>query len=121
MNRRVNITGCVALGMLLWLPFVAATEPPQLAHNPFARPPSEGNLQNEPVATRSGVVRELDLRATLVASSDRLANVGGKTLGPGEQYQGYTLLQVFEDRAVFAKDGARLTIHVKPELEDDDD
>ena len=98
-----------------------ANEPPTLRGNPFARPPS---VVTAPRLSEPGVDGDpsgLDLRATMVGSRDRLANVAGKTLRPGDDYQGYTLVQVLEDRAVFARAGKRLTVFVKPELEEDDE
>ena len=108
--------------LLLWASSMAgATEPPALAHNPFARPPSvvTAPLRSQPQT--DGSTQPLDLRATMVGTRDRLANVAGKTLRPGEEVQGYTLVQVFEDRAVFARQGNRLTVYVKPDLEEDDE
>ena len=74
-----------------------------------------------PEARIDGDPSGLELRATLVGSRDKLANVAGKTLRPGDEIQGYTLVKVFEDRAVFARKGSRLTVYVKPELEEDDE
>ena len=98
-----------------------AAEPPSLAHNPFARPPSEVAIPARPLLRTDGTTLPLDLRATLVSSNDKLANVAGKVIRPGDEVDGYTLLQVFEDRAVFRKAGNRLTIYVKPDLEEDDE
>jgi len=98
-----------------------AGEPVSLLHNPFSRPPSLITLASSPVVAADGTVRVFDLRATMVSTTDRLANVAGRTLRPGDEVQGYTLLQVFEDRAIFARAGARLTVYVKPELVDDDE
>ena len=99
---------------------VDAAEPPELSHNPFSRPPSEISARIRGVPTPDGSAQALDLRATRVMSNSRLANVVGHTMRPGDEVQGYTLLQVFEDRAIFVRDGKRLTIYVKPDPEDDD-
>ena len=98
-----------------------ALEPPELAHNPFSRPPSEATFEDRPVVRADGKTQDLELRATMVAPNSRLANVAGRTLRPGDEVAGFTLLQVFEDRAVFTKGGSRLTVYVKPDLEEDDD
>jgi len=112
----------VATSLLLALCVAAtAAEPPRLAHNPFSRPPSQVTIPDRLRERPDGSTQELDLRATLVASRDKLANVGGKILRPGDEVQGYTLLQVFEDRAVFTREGNQLTIYVKPNLEQDDE
>jgi len=98
-----------------------ASEPQDLANNPFARPPSEvsGEMRN-PVQA-DGTVAPLDLRATMVGTADKLANVGGRVVRPGDEIEGYTLLQVFEDHAIFERDSNRLAIYVKPHLVEDDE
>lgn len=101
---------------------VWAAEPPPLRHNPFSRPPS--NVLADSGAQSAGVgdvPGEVDLRATMVASTTKLANVAGRILRPGEEFHGLTLLDVFEDRAVFASGGRRLTVYVKPDLVQEDD
>ncbi len=100
---------------------VSASEPPTLRGNPFARPPSVVTTPSLSEPRVDGDPTGLELRATLVGLRDRLANVAGKTLRPGDEFQGYTLVQVLEDRAVFARAGKRLTVFVKPELEKDDE
>lgn len=112
--------GALAATTLL-LSNASAAEQPQLAHNPFSRPPSEVIVPVRPVLRTDGTTQEIDLRATLVASKDKLANVAGKILRPGDEVQGYTLVSVYEDRAIFAKEGSRLTIYVKPDLHKDDE
>lgn len=93
-----------------------AEAPHELENNPFSRPPSIAAVKIRPLVSADGSVLELDLHATLVASDKRLANVAGHILRPGQEVDGYTLLQVFENRAVFSRDGRRLTIYVKPDL-----
>ena len=101
---------------------VAVTaEPARLAHNPFSRPPSASPSPPGDGASRSRTPQVLDLRATMVATNTRLADVAGQILRPGDELNGYRLLQVFEDRAVFAIEGKHLTIYVKPELAEDDE
>ena len=97
-------------------------EPMRLTHNPFSRPPSASPSSiGEAAARRSRTPQVLDLRATMVARNTRLVDVAGQILRPGDELNGYKLLQVFEDRAVFDIDGKHLTIHVKPELARDDE
>lgn len=97
-----------------------AAEPPPLSKNPFSRPPSQITVDSQPQVLADGSVQELDLRATMAASTAGLANVAGKILRPGDEVQGYRLLKVFEDRAIFEREGKRLTIYVKPQIDDDD-
>ena len=95
-----------------------AAEPPPLRHNPFSRPPSVVlRAEAAPEFGDDIPLSVLELKATMVSSGDRLANVGGRILRPGDEFQGYRLLQVYENRAVFARDDDRLTLFVKPNLE----
>ncbi len=108
MNGRIqSIASSVAL--LLWTT-VSANEPPPLDNNPFSRPPSEVTIPIRRAAGFDGPIQELDLRATIVTTKSSLANVAGRTLRPGDDVQGYTLLQVYEDHAVFTGHGKQLTI-----------
>ena len=80
----------------------------------------------EPAPMRIGEEPEfsnalLTLRITMVSNRKRLAKVGEKILAPGDEVQGYRLLRVYEDRAVFERQGNELTVYVKPNLEDPDD
>jgi len=105
------------------VPIIAgAAEPPALAHNPFTRPPSERTVEQQAfTGDAQDAPTRLELRATMVALSDKLANVGGRTLRPGDEVQGYRLQRVFEDRAVFVRDGRKLTVYVKPDLVEEDE
>ena len=98
-----------------------AAEPTPLEHNPFSRPPSAVPRDVTPFIAEDGTAQDIDLRVTMVASNDRLANVAGRTLRPGDEMQGYKLLRVYEDRAVFVRAGRRLTVYVKPDLVEDDE
>ena len=98
-----------------------ASEPPTLRSNPFARPPSAPITPRLSEPGTDGDSSGLELRATMVGTRGKFANVAGRTLRPGDEYQGYTLVQVHEDRAVFSREGRRLTIYVKPELEENDE
>ena len=99
----------------------SASDPQDLAHNPFARPPSEATMEIRNPVQVDGTVAPLDLRATMVGTTDKLANVGGRTLRPGDEVQGYVLIQVYEDKAIFSRDSNRLTVYVKPHLVEEDD
>lgn len=113
MNARPGKITLLAIGALL--PVLAqASDAPPLAKNPFSRPPSqEIQLRGEP-AQNSGPRGTLTVRVTMVGNGNNLANVDGRILRPGDEISGYTLLQVFEDRAVFSRNGEKLTVFVKP-------
>ena len=93
-------------------------EPPPLKNNPFARPPSDAFVANVRVADdeRDG---ELMLVATMVSPTARFANVEGRVLRAGDEVGGYKLRRIFEDRAIFERNGREVTIYVKPELEEE--
>lgn len=96
--------------------------PPALSHNPFSRPPSEVvRTERSIVELGDGSVPTFPLHATMVGRASHLANVGGRILKPGDEYQGYRLLSVHERHAVFEKDGRKMTIYVKPERIEDDE
>jgi len=93
----------------------SADGPPSLSNNPFARPPSE--TIPVPREIRDGgdeTPSTLPLHATMVGRVNRLANVGGRILKPGDDYRGYRLSAIYEDRAVFERDGQSTTVYVKP-------
>lgn len=120
MNSRTLIS---AVAILLAMQGMAARaeNPAPLHHNPFSRPSSETIPDARPQVTANGPVGRPNLRATMVGAQDRLANVAGRTLRPGDHVDGYVLLQVFEDRAVFLHNGERLTVYVKPERTENDE
>ena len=117
---RIRIVATLAC---CWLSLdVHAAEPPALENNPFSRPPSERLAIESPAAFDSdGADQPLELLATMVGGSNRLANVGGRVIRPGDEIFGYLLVQVNEDHAIFSRNGNRRTIYVKPDLLEDDD
>ena len=122
MSARRKVLLLMAGGWLMSHVAAITAEPVRLTHNPFSRPPSASPSRIGEGATRSSRAPQvLDLRATMVGRNSRLADVAGQILRPGDELNGYTLLQVFEDRAVFDIDGKHLTIYVKPELARDDE
>lgn len=100
----------------------AADEPPALSHNPFSRPPS-AIIRPPRIEVDNGGSAEqrLPLQATMVGRVNRLANVGGRILKPGDDYEGYNLVAIHEQYAVFERDGNRVDVYVKPGRTQDDD
>jgi hypothetical protein len=96
-----------------------ATEPQRLLHNPFSRPPSIATVAEHRLLRNADSAQTLHLRATMVSSEDRLANVAGKILRQGDEVQGFTLLRIFEDHAIFVRSGSRVTVFVNPGLAQD--
>jgi hypothetical protein len=101
---------------------VAADAPPTLSHNPFSRPSSEViRVERDVVESDDGSAPTLPLQATMVGRASRLANVGGRILRLGDDYQGYRLVAINERDAVFERDGRTMTVYVKPLLAEDNE
>ncbi len=97
----------------------AVAEPPPLKNNPFSRPPAP--LIRETIRPEGDTsTTPLIVIATMVSSTAAFANIEGQVMRPGQEINGYVLKRVYEDRAVFERDGNELTVYVKPELEEND-
>lgn len=120
--KRASAMLAIALCIGPVLNSVAASEPPPLRNNPFSRPPAAAVVEPASAGTAARPIPPVfDLRATMVGSRRQLANVGGRILEAGESVSGYTLLAVYEDRAVFSRGENKVTIYVKSGSDDDDE
>ena len=100
----------------------AAGGPPELSHNPFSRPPSEVIRTERSVIGRDdGEGVTLNLQATMIGNGSKLANVAGRILKPGDEIEGYLLVAVYEEYAVFRRDSETITVYVRPHLAEDDE
>ena len=118
------VTKCSILILTVTAPGtpVCADEPPELEHNPFTRPYSKIDVNRANVDDAdSGPMPAIDLKATLVGGSKGSANIAGRVLRPGDEVGSYRLVRVYEDRAVFSRDGEYLTVYVKPELNENNE
>ena len=98
---------------------VVVAEPPPLRNNPFSRPPAP--LIREVIRPDSDTgTTPFVVIATMVSSTGAFANIDGQVMRPGQEINGYLLKRVFENCAVFERDGNELTVYVKPELEEND-
>ena len=101
---------------------IAADGPPALARNPFSRPPSEVlRTQQIMVDSSDGSGPAFALRATMVSRANRLANVAGKILKPGDEIDGYELVEVHEKYAVFRRGEKSMTVYVNPPAAEEDE
>ncbi|MDJ0758522.1 MAG: hypothetical protein QNJ19_03945 [Woeseiaceae bacterium] len=114
--KRVASLFVLLLGMS-----AAGADVAALKGNPFTRPPSAPPPGSTVIASIDGPVPQIDLQATMVAAGRGLANVGGRILRPGQSIEELTLVEVYEDRAVFLHRGDRLTVYVKPHLNESED
>ena len=113
MRRCARLLPSTAIGLaLLAVPAAWATE---LERNPFRSP-----LQQEANHAANAGGGDLDsdaveLRGILVAGSHSMVNLGGRIIGIGEEVDGYRLLSVAEEHAVFQHAGETITLHLYPE------
>ena len=113
--RRATLSICLTL-----LAISVAAEPPPLRNNPFSRPAMLAATNDTAVADQRGST-PLRLVATMVGSRHKIANVEGRVLRAGDEIRGYRLKRVYEDRAIFERNGNDVVVFVKPELEDQDE
>ena len=100
----------------------AADEPPALSHNPFSRPRSEVlRVERSLVESDDGSGPTIALQATMVGHSSRLADVAGRILKPGDEIEGYELIEVHEEYAVFRTGGKSITVYVKSQPAEEDE
>ena len=121
--RIATNTLLTCMTLALWpVLLVAADEPPALSHNPFSRPSSEVvRVDNVVIEADDGSGPNIPLQATMIGNVNRLANVGGRVLRPGDDYQGYRLVEIHEQYAVFEREGRPITVYVKPLLADNEE
>jgi len=103
-------------------PLIAADEPPALSRNPFSRPSSEVVRASTVVPNSDdGAGPIIPLQATMIGRMYRLANIDGRILKRGDKYQGYSLVAIHEQYAVFEAGGEFTTVYVKPLLAENDE
>ncbi len=94
----------------------AAPASEEIRRNPFSVPagliePVPDAASAAPKPARKRVRRpRFELRAVLAAGDTSLANVDGTLLAIGERHEGYRLVEVGEDGAVFERAGRRWRI-----------
>lgn len=93
---------------LICLSGVAGVQADNLKHDPFVRP----LLLPQPTsaAQASASAAKPELRAIMAAGPESIVNIEGVLLRRGEQFNGYRLLEVHEETAVFIKNNKRVTL-----------
>ncbi len=81
-----------------------------LQFDPFAEP----DLERPPVAAVGKRRWSPELRATLEAGPQSMANLGGTILNIGDEAHGYRLIEVGEGDAIFLKGTARVVLPTRP-------
>ena len=105
---------------LLCLPGPVPAQADGLKHDPFARPvlaprpapaaPVPGDSVRAPVPEP---VWKPELRAVMVAGPKSIVNVAGVLVRIGEQIDGYRLVEVHEETAVFVNNKKRVTLSLR--------
>ena len=93
---------------LICLSGVAAAQADNLKHDPFVRPVLVPQPTSAAPASESALKPEL--RAIMAAGPDSIVNIEGVLLRRGEQFNGYRLIEVHEETAVFVKNNKRVTL-----------
>lgn len=122
MNTGQTFLRVLAMTLITASTQVLADSPPDMRNNPFSRPPTLINGGDDVfVVSETNGRPGLDLQATMVGSQQRLANVAGRILRIGDEIEGFTLVRVYEDRAVFERAGDAVTVYVRATPETDDE
>jgi len=115
----MKIPSLIAVLLIVACSQAAAAEdgPPPLRNNPFSRPPSDVVIEDR-VSGRSEQIPNptIELQATMIGSTNRLANVDGRIVEIGDVVNGHVVVEILERSAVFERNGTRTKIYVKPLL-----
>jgi hypothetical protein len=106
---------------LVCLPGLAQAQAGGLKHDPFVRPvlaapppPAVAAPVNRVVkAALPEPVWKPELTAIMLAGAKSMVNVGGELVRIGEQINGYRLVEVQEETAVFVNDKKRVTLSLR--------
>ena len=116
MGKRHFLLSIFALPVLFAEAVVAEEAVYMLQSNPFARPFVEKSTEAKPMlAPKPPSLQDLELRATMVTKGASFANVGGMILGIGEEMEGYRLVSVENEKAVFSKGDEFITLTLDSE------
>lgn len=122
MSARITMAALMAGFLVSLTKFADADDAPPLVHNPFARPSSEITVVDRRSLASGDVTPDtIRLTATLVGAKNKLANIDGRVIRQGEEIDGFRLVEVHEDHAVFVRAGNRMTVYVKPDLVESDE
>ncbi len=104
------------LYILLYPLFSVADSVVDLEFDPFRIPTFAIQRDRDSASlTPQALAWKPELRATMIAGNNSMANVDGAIIKVGEEIQGYTLLEVRMGAAIFIKDGnpVELTLDAK--------
>jgi hypothetical protein len=106
----------------IWIGFVAlvtlAANAQRLQRDPFRPPPEfDDSVGAASVGARPQAI-EAKIRGILFAGGEALVNFGGEIIGPGEEVNGYRLLQVEEEHAIFQRGDEIVTMSLYQNADD---
>jgi hypothetical protein len=94
----------------------AAAQAGILHRNPFAHAlPGVSQPAAGTANPSAAAAIPLELRGTMLAGSDSLANIGGLILGIGQEVEGYRIVSIHERWVVIEKNGEQRTLSVDHE------
>ena len=104
----MKLVRLIALSSILLIASGSASWAAPPLRNPFRVPfdAADAAAPNE----KSALSNSLELTGILWAGEDSLANVSGEILAIGESIDGYVLVEVSEDGAVFERSGSRYAV-----------
>lgn len=113
MPRPVAICTLIAgiLAGLACMPLAGETQL-VLQTNPFERPIVQEKPATVAAKAQQSAALALQLRATMLAGADSLANISGMIIGIGEEIEGYRLVTVRERDVILSKNGTTRTLSV---------
>ena len=114
----------IVLSLMITLFTQTVSSAQLLHHDPFKKPELEyvSEVPNETVKALKQSVREAwypQLRATMRAGRQSMANVNGDIIKVGEKIDGFELVKVLEREALFIKNGVEYPISMDQIYEDE--
>ena len=114
--RKFSILMALALATLT-LPAPAARR--AAAPGPFLPPPEFRAIMQSAGGARTAVGARPVIRGILVADGESLVNLNGQIIGVGEEANGYRLIEVGDEQAIFQHDGEIITLALYPDEDND--
>ena len=91
----------------------------ELTRNPFLPPADFSPVAVSGAESNRSRNTEFKVTGILLSGGDALVSVGGQVVAPGEEVNGYVLLEVAEDHAVFQRGDELVTLNLYPEKDDE--
>lgn len=89
--------------------------------NPFMRPALEAvTLDSDNTAAGTKPSDAMQLRGTMLAGSNSVANIDGSIIGIGQQLNGYTLVSVEQRHVMLEQSGTQVKLSIDTEVVNND-